>query len=279
MKNWRNAEEYEYTKSLSVLQWAWEFLRRNHLYIKDWTEFNNIETHLESTYGPWKDFPALWRADKRFYILDPPIKKGEDLETYKQRVEKMHSEGRCKKVTSTPFFSAYAKKWGLEYPIDPDQEVSEDGASLIWSVSGSQFTLLNRNSSRYFPEEEFSLGFDSPFIALGFDLNRSIDLQIKVAREYLLNAQKRLKDNGVVDFKSTKAPKLYSPGISTWYFYVRILDAKMDYLRPTNKEIFEVLGYSDNGAYGSSPDATIDNHYRKAKKLCENGYIDLVKNI
>ena len=38
-RNWRNTGDYEFTNSLSDEGWAWEFLRRNENYIKDWKKW------------------------------------------------------------------------------------------------------------------------------------------------------------------------------------------------------------------------------------------------
>ena len=35
-RDWRNPKDYEFTQSLNPHQWAWEFLRRNPEYRKDW---------------------------------------------------------------------------------------------------------------------------------------------------------------------------------------------------------------------------------------------------
>lgn len=35
-REWRNKEDYEFTRRLTMGGWAWEFLRRNPLYIRDW---------------------------------------------------------------------------------------------------------------------------------------------------------------------------------------------------------------------------------------------------
>ena len=42
-KDWRNKAVYDYTNDLDLNGWAWEFLRRNPEYRKDWKkELNQI---------------------------------------------------------------------------------------------------------------------------------------------------------------------------------------------------------------------------------------------
>jgi hypothetical protein len=43
MSDWRNPSDYDYTKNLSLGQWAWEFLRRSQAYRDLWKELNDFE--------------------------------------------------------------------------------------------------------------------------------------------------------------------------------------------------------------------------------------------
>lgn len=41
--DWRNPAHYEYTRALSRAEWAWEFLRRNGDYARDWAR---VQDHV-----------------------------------------------------------------------------------------------------------------------------------------------------------------------------------------------------------------------------------------
>lgn len=64
--------EYSYTHDLNKKQWAWEFLRRNSAYQKDYLWFISQWKALEKDYGlsPDMDYQA-WKQDPRSYkIID-----------------------------------------------------------------------------------------------------------------------------------------------------------------------------------------------------------------
>ena len=49
LPDWRQPQNYSYTESLSVEQWAWGFLRRNRGYQQDWQRFwatNALSQHV-----------------------------------------------------------------------------------------------------------------------------------------------------------------------------------------------------------------------------------------
>jgi len=63
LPDWRQPQNYSYTESLSVEQWAWEFLRRNRGYQQDWQS-------LEARYGepPERDLQR-WKRDPDVYRM------------------------------------------------------------------------------------------------------------------------------------------------------------------------------------------------------------------
>jgi hypothetical protein len=66
--DWRPPDDYAYCDSLTRDQWAWEFLRRNPDYQRDYRAFITIWRALESDYGapPKRDF-SKWKQDPRAY--------------------------------------------------------------------------------------------------------------------------------------------------------------------------------------------------------------------
>lgn len=48
MTDWRNPEDYAHTRTLSLHDWAWEFLRRNPEYRSDWLELSQEQPRLSA---------------------------------------------------------------------------------------------------------------------------------------------------------------------------------------------------------------------------------------
>lgn len=51
--NWRNADDYQYTDALNGTGWAWEYLRRNSAYRRDWQSLDGSEQALGSVAIRW----------------------------------------------------------------------------------------------------------------------------------------------------------------------------------------------------------------------------------
>jgi hypothetical protein len=51
MPNWRNPHDYDFTQTLTAAQWAWEFLRRNPEYQREWRAFIAAWRALEAIVG------------------------------------------------------------------------------------------------------------------------------------------------------------------------------------------------------------------------------------
>lgn len=64
MTDWRNPEDYTYTESLHVHDWAWEFLRRNPEYRKAWTKHSRAQERNPNA-------APSWSATYQFNIKEP----------------------------------------------------------------------------------------------------------------------------------------------------------------------------------------------------------------
>ena len=69
MLDWRRTEDYQFTQEIKLDLWAWEFLRRNPEYIKDWHWFDQTWQALEKDYGS-PPHPHTLTTDKLACVID-----------------------------------------------------------------------------------------------------------------------------------------------------------------------------------------------------------------
>ena len=116
-RDWRNPKDYEFTKSLNSDGWAWEFLRRNPDYIKDWVKAQE------------KD-----KIDRQKYKAEFLPKIITILETGKGTIDFIPGFG---KKLNAENMSAKERKVLIIYALgllkeEIPSEVSSDGASEKW---------------------------------------------------------------------------------------------------------------------------------------------------
>jgi len=71
--DWRNPKDYLYLEKLKPNQWAWEFLRRNTLYKKDWHKYKNDADMLLKLSFKWSINGLLRDPSKQYAdIVDDP---------------------------------------------------------------------------------------------------------------------------------------------------------------------------------------------------------------
>ena len=96
--NWRNADEYPRVYDTAPNAWAWEFLRRNPTYIKDWVTFRDRIGEYAARYPDLADEEsANFLADYRYQHVD---------------VIGSLEAGNYHKTT-THLMNWYGRKWGL----------------------------------------------------------------------------------------------------------------------------------------------------------------------
>ncbi len=195
MKDWRLADDYGFTERLSGAQWAWEFLRRNPDYRREWKIFNETWQLLETAYGrpPNRDFCA-WKLDPRSWVAASECSESDcRIEGDKVLIE-------C----------AMGARWGFyKFPPDPadDDPVGEE--RLAWREFSIAPRLVEEPGDEWRAEEA----------AILFDL--AIPL-----RSQLVQAKRRLQ---IEQSRRIKAGKITAPKMSAqrvhWCLWLRLLDA------------------------------------------------------
>ncbi|WP_198264627.1 transcriptional regulator domain-containing protein [sulfur-oxidizing endosymbiont of Gigantopelta aegis] len=114
----QSLDTYAYTRDLKQQQWAWEFLRRNSDYQKDYQWFIQLWRSLEKDYGcaPDVDYQA-WKQDPRSYKI---IDINSD------------ADGNCAISDDKLLIECWmGNKWGFyQFPVSPELNALE--VDITW---------------------------------------------------------------------------------------------------------------------------------------------------
>jgi len=196
VRDWRDPAVYAFTAGLSPQQWAWEFLRRNPEYRRQWQAFWVTWQALEAAYGspPNRDFNA-WKQDPRAWVPAAECGDGEC------RVDRDKVLIEC----------ALGARWGFyKFPPDPAEDDVVGRGLLVWREP-------ERNAPVPLdPDDADYLGADPEKLALGFDLALPLREQLDQAKRLLqvLQRQRPLQP------RSTASQR------ACWTLYLRLLDAE-----------------------------------------------------
>ncbi len=162
---------YSYIKNLNREQWAWEFLRRNPEYRRDYTAFIRRWRALERDYGviPNRDYQQ-WKIDPRALACES---HNELLDNDAIACEQELIQIEC----------WMGAKWGFyKFPLDPECSAPKVPDELLWR---EQLLDLDDN----LPDDE-----NSSFIKkIGFDLRLSLKDQLAAARVDLIAQSRQLQ--------------------------------------------------------------------------------------
>lgn len=187
------AAPYEYCASLTRDQWAWEFLRRNPDYRRDYQAFITIWRALEADYGapPKRDF-TQWKQDPRAYgplpgDAEPAAPTGELCVMEDERVLLECWMGA---------------KWGFyKFPLDPGR-VAPGPDELSWR-----------------PPPQANGDIEAPCrVDIAFDLALPLPPQLEAAKFRLVSRAAELRRQGHA------APKTVANQRERWTTMLRLLD-------------------------------------------------------
>lgn len=190
-----DADPYAYCESLTRDQWAWEFLRRNPEYQRDYRRFMEIWRALEADYGvpPQRDFQR-WKRDPRAY---GPLPGDGELAAPTGELCVVEDE----RVLLECWMGA---KWGFyKFPLDPAR-TAPGPDELAW-----------RPPPPATPRAE-----DDPLrVDFAFDLALPLPPQLEAARIRLASRAAQLRRTGAV------APMTVANQSPRWRAMLRLLDA------------------------------------------------------
>ncbi len=187
------ADAYAYCATLTRDQWAWEFLRRNPDYQRDYRAFIAIWRALEADYGapPHRDF-SKWKRDPRAYGPLP----GE--------TEVAAPEGElCKVDDERVLLECWmGAKWGFyKFPLDPER-IAPGPDELSWR-----------------PPPPSDLEIEAPYrLDIAFDLSLPLPPQLEAAKFRLVSRAAELRRQGYA------TPKTMAKQRERWTTMLRLLD-------------------------------------------------------
>ncbi|GEM_PF-4341366 len=160
---------------LTKVQWAWEFLRRNPNYQRDYHWFIQQWHALEKEYGcsPDIDYQA-WKQDPRSYKII-----NQDAE----------QDGNCTIGDDKLLIECWmGYKWGFfQYPQSPQVNALDLPNGTQWRPLAADFQTAENPC--------ISHG-DDIILSIEYDLSRSIKEQLMRAKQKVIIAQRRLKQAG-----------------------------------------------------------------------------------
>ena len=163
--DWKNLQDYEYMKTLKPNQWAWEFLRRNPEYIKDWHEYNKKCLKIPE-HSKWPQ--ELGILGSRLSLKWRVSELGDPNRLYKDKTDDPHFGIGIYEPGGTPTITMGMKKEEKEY--------------LYWGV----------------PD------FETGKASLTFNFQEPIEPQLRIAKKWLLKLQQKAKQKGASTRKAFK---------------------------------------------------------------------------
>lgn len=267
--DWKNTEDYTFTKELTPEGWAWEFLRRSPDYQKAYDEYLNEAKKLEDQFGP------DWRTDPKAHVYDPPLGKNDwvdgfllygDPDLWQRRHLKWQSHLKW-------IYQFKAKPFGLDDMYDPQKSLDQGVKFIPWALYPRIIETQDQANDLMKEFDVWSTENDEPdssiiavtqdIALVAFDLNLSIGRQIK---DLSKNLTKIRAERGL---KKPKAPS-ENP---VWTLYLRVLDARQDGV--SHKVIGETL-WPEKMKQGGCNEASKENHKQAQNWLRCRQYLRLL---
>jgi len=187
------ADPYAHCAALTRDQWAWEFLRRNPDYRRDYQAFIAIWRALEADYGapPNRDF-SRWKQDPRAY---GPLPGDADLAAPTGELCVVEDE----RVLLECWMGA---KWGFyKFPLDPER-IAPGPDELSWR-----------------PPPQPDAAIEAPYrVDIAFDLSLPLPPQLEAAKFRLVSHAADLRRQG------HHAPRTVANQRARWTAMLQLFD-------------------------------------------------------
>ena len=206
--DWRNDEDYAcFDKKFPDEGWAWEFIRRNPAYAKDWASFNEEAEKYRKRFGP------EWKLHESTMMFSPPLRPGETPQQWERRC--LRNEADFEKM---PLERSYARKWGLGRRMqNPELPYTKIKSEIRFSdpLPFPKIVDAPQELKPYLEDPENPFNVVRPrYVVLAFDLEDSLEDQLNKSEKILRKRKKRVKT------KRSRRDR------SAWPLYLRILDAR-----------------------------------------------------
>ncbi len=239
--NWQESDDYLPLEKLSSDLIAWQFLRRNPEYQRDYQYFITVWHELEAKYDapPNRNFNA-WKQDPRAYRSEREI----------DYLNESTSEVCASSDDKLLIECWMGTKWGFyKFPLDPIENNPVIGQDLSWRTIPENIKLLDGNaitalSNNYFENKT----------TIVFDLNKDLKQQIHSAKQQLIIAQRKITQSNINNKK--------------WILSLRLIDARQSKIN--DNDIQTTLGLDK---------INYDNLKRQANDLLNGGYREIISHL
>jgi len=193
--------DYNYTKKHDKEQWAWEFLRRNPEYQRDYKQFIHRWHTLEDLFGKGNERDdQAWRNDIRSLA--------NEWDSELTLLEQLPGAERDNTTQEPVQIDVWMQqKWGLDcFPIDPEDNSAEAFEKIQW---GDQKIDLD--------DIRFDAQTTDPIAQVNFDLRYSLHDQLEAAHKDLITLTGQLQRLG-------KVKLVASDHYEEWLDQIKLLD-------------------------------------------------------
>lgn len=201
--DWKDPSAYPDPETLTLQQWAWEFLRRNPDYQADYEKVINLPE--------W--YPTILLSNPKLenYICDPAAYPDESFEAYKKRCEE---KGLDYKVQWLGHF--YSEKWGLKCSLpnpEDDQPIDLEFEPI------EPVRVLDISTEFMVDEDGFIIWREDKegHLILTFDLTKPTKTLLKQAEQHIKRHKEPLFGKRKESFRFH---------VANFKKYIRLLDAE-----------------------------------------------------
>lgn len=216
--------DYTYTNNLNKEQWAWEFLRRNPEYQRDYKQFIHRWNTLEDHFGKESDGDLqAWQNDIRSFA--------NEWDNELTLLEELPGAERDNTSQDPIQIDVWMrKKWGLNsFPVDPKIKSSEIITAVEWYEQ-----KIDLDDIRF--DEQTT----DPIAQVNFDLRYSLKDQLEAAHKDLITLTGQLQRLG-------KVKLVAADHYQEWLEQIKLLDDKNLLKRANQKQQLAAKEMCKNG--------------------------------
>lgn len=243
---WDNADDYKYTESNNMAQWAWEFIRRNPKYIQQWKE-KLAAFHIDEG------------DNKEINHISDQLKKclPKDQNDYPKEFQNFRdpTRGDFEIISEKTDWGKENNEWGVMNFYDPE---------VIW---GAHIQFCSPEVCSHFfdyasGEPTLNVPYSSSLVC-SLKIGLPLEPQLKVIKNKAKKLERKILGRNLKRISISKRSS------DVWTLYLRILDALATSVKP--KKIQDTLF-----AKTANPQQKYNDTLKQANYMLNEGYKSLV---
>jgi len=280
MLNWMDKEVYAYTSSLTPEGWAFEFLRRNTEYQKDYLRLKEAYDQLEQKHGALNESTKeKWQSDLLYWHHEPPLPDDESYSEWFCIAAQLRVDPK-----RTILHEYISSKWGLlvpppdpSAPADPPPKFTETGPFPLFPSHEEIEHFFSGDFLELDPDGNPDWGAGAGpyqqnhgFATIVINLNLRLEPQLHLAKKMLKEIQRKQKNAGYISPLNTYT---HVEIVELFVRYLRVLDADAAGVKPAQMGPI-IFGWK--GGTGGTGDAATKSAWESlqaAKKYLEASYL------